>query len=146
MLDFSLSDQVFARARVADVSSVNLWLGAGVMLEYPLEEAQALLERQLAGCKQQLEVVQWEHEYIKDQLTTTEVRRRAAAGGVLGRRRRIDACGALASEPPVELCSRHQHASRAPAAGLDGPRVQLGRAESASGRGGGGGRMNVGVG
>lgn len=33
-----------------------------------------LLEQQLAGCKQQLEVVQWEHEYIKDQLTTTEVR------------------------------------------------------------------------
>ncbi|EFN58028.1 hypothetical protein CHLNCDRAFT_20219 [Chlorella variabilis] len=95
VLDFSLSDQVFARARVADVSSVNLWLGAGVMLEYPLEEAQALLERQLAGCKQQLEVVQWEHEYIKDQLTTTEVsmarvynwdvqNRRAAGAGAAG--------------------------------------------------------------
>jgi prefoldin subunit 5 len=73
VLDFSLSDQVYARARVADVESVNLWLGAGVMLEYPLPEARALLERQLTGCKQQLEVVQWEHEYIKDQLTTTEV-------------------------------------------------------------------------
>ncbi|KAL4858435.1 Prefoldin subunit 3 [Chlorella vulgaris] len=73
VLDFSLSDQVYARARVSDVASVNLWLGAGVMLEYPLGEAQALLERQLAGCKQQLKVVQWEHEYIKDQLTTTEV-------------------------------------------------------------------------
>lgn len=73
VLDFSLSDQVYARARLADVSSVNLWLGAGVMLEYSLEDAKALLERQLAGCKQQLEVVQWEHDYIKDQLTTTEV-------------------------------------------------------------------------
>ncbi len=39
MLDFSLSDQVYARARLADVSSVNLWLGAGVMLEYSLEDA-----------------------------------------------------------------------------------------------------------
>jgi hypothetical protein len=78
VLDFSLSDQVYARARVSDVASVNLWLGAGVMLEYPLGEAQALLERQLVGCKQQLKVVQWEHEYIKDQLTTTEVR---GAGG-----------------------------------------------------------------
>ena len=73
VLDFSLSDQVYARARVADVEAVNLWLGAGVMLEYSLADAQALLDRQLAGCKQQLEVVQWEHEYIKDQLTTTEV-------------------------------------------------------------------------
>jgi hypothetical protein len=73
VLDFSLSDQVYARARVADVASVNLWLGAGVMLEYGLPEARALLERQLSGCSHQLEVVQWEHEYIKDQLTTTEV-------------------------------------------------------------------------
>lgn len=40
VLDFSLSDQVFARARVADVTSVNLWLGADVMLQYPLGEAQ----------------------------------------------------------------------------------------------------------
>lgn len=39
VLDFSLSDQVYARARLADVSSVNLWLGAGVMLEYSLEDA-----------------------------------------------------------------------------------------------------------
>lgn len=40
VLDFSLSDQVFARARLADVAAVNLWLGAGVMLEYSLEDAQ----------------------------------------------------------------------------------------------------------
>jgi prefoldin subunit 5 len=80
VLDFSLSDQVYARARVADVEAVNLWLGAGVMLEYSLADAQALLERQLAGCKQQLEVVQWEHEYIKDQLTTTEVGWREGGG------------------------------------------------------------------
>ncbi|PRW56744.1 Prefoldin subunit 3 [Chlorella sorokiniana] len=73
VLDFSLSDQVYARARLAEVSSVNLWLGAGVMLEYSLQDAKELLERQLAGCKQQLEVVQWEHDYIKDQLTTMEV-------------------------------------------------------------------------
>ena len=30
-------------------------------------------ERQIEGCKRQLAVVQFEHEYIKDQLTTTEV-------------------------------------------------------------------------
>lgn len=43
VLDFSLSDSVYARARLADVQAVNLWLGAGVMLEYALEDAQALL-------------------------------------------------------------------------------------------------------
>lgn len=40
----------------------------------PPPAPQALLETQLAGCARQLAVVQWEHEYIKDQLTTTEVR------------------------------------------------------------------------
>lgn len=73
VLDFSLSDQVFARAKVADVTSVNLWLGADVMLEYDLLDAQQLLQTQLEGCGKQLAVVQWEHDYIKDQLTTTEV-------------------------------------------------------------------------
>lgn len=39
VLDFSLSDQVFARGKLQDVEAVNLWLGAGVMLEYRLEDA-----------------------------------------------------------------------------------------------------------
>ncbi len=46
MLDFALSEQIYAKARVADVSSVALWLGADVMLEYPLDEAKQLLVRE----------------------------------------------------------------------------------------------------
>ena len=42
-LDFGLSQQVYAEARVKDVTSVGLWLGADVMLDYPLEEAKQLL-------------------------------------------------------------------------------------------------------
>lgn len=45
ILDFSLSDQVYARARIDNVDSVGLWLGAGVMVEYALEEAKSLLVR-----------------------------------------------------------------------------------------------------
>ena len=45
-LDFGLSEQIFARAHVKDVTSVALWLGADVMLEYPLQEAKELLVRQ----------------------------------------------------------------------------------------------------
>ena len=47
LLDFGLSEQIFAKATVKDVSSVGLWLGADVMLEYPLEEAKQLLVRAL---------------------------------------------------------------------------------------------------
>lgn len=42
-LDFSLSEQVYAKAKVKDVTSVGLWLGADVMLDYPLEDARQLL-------------------------------------------------------------------------------------------------------
>ena len=74
VLDFALSDQVFARARLAaGVEHVALWLGAGVMLEYPLDEAHELLRTQLAGCERQSLVVQQEADFIRDQLTTTEV-------------------------------------------------------------------------
>jgi hypothetical protein len=43
VLDYALSDNVFARARVSAAPSVHLWLGAGVMLEYELGEAKQLL-------------------------------------------------------------------------------------------------------
>ena len=36
---------MFGRAKLQDVQTVNLWLGASVMLEYPIEEAKALLVR-----------------------------------------------------------------------------------------------------
>lgn len=43
LVDFAISDQAYAKAKVPVTDSVNLWLGANVMLEYPLEEAKALL-------------------------------------------------------------------------------------------------------
>lgn len=49
VLDFALSEQAYARARLSGVEAVNLWLGAGVMLEYSLGDAQALLVRGAAG-------------------------------------------------------------------------------------------------
>jgi hypothetical protein len=43
-IDFALSDNIYARAKLSScINSVNLWLGAGVLLEYPLDEAQSLL-------------------------------------------------------------------------------------------------------
>lgn len=45
VLDYQLADNVFAKARVKPVNTVNLWLGANVMLEYELQEAITLLVR-----------------------------------------------------------------------------------------------------
>lgn len=44
-LDYSLSEQIHSSAKLKDVRSVKLWLGADVMLEYELEEAKHVLVR-----------------------------------------------------------------------------------------------------
>lgn len=72
-LDFSLSDQVYARAKLQKAGYVGLWLGAGIMVEYSLEEAKSLLEEQLASCVRQLDTLVKDCEYVRDQVTTTEV-------------------------------------------------------------------------
>lgn len=43
VVDFPLADQAYARATMSEVESVGIWLGAGVMVEYPLDEARELL-------------------------------------------------------------------------------------------------------
>ncbi|KAK9819862.1 hypothetical protein WJX72_003433 [[Myrmecia] bisecta] len=73
LFDFQLSDQVYAKAVVKDVQTVNLWLGANVMLEYPLDEAVVLLMENLKQCEQNLETAKRDIATIKDFVTTTEV-------------------------------------------------------------------------
>jgi prefoldin subunit 5 len=72
-LDFSLADQVYARAKLQKAGYVGLWLGAGVMVEYSLDEAKELLEEQLSSAKKQLETLTKDLEYVRDQVTTSEV-------------------------------------------------------------------------
>lgn len=42
-VDYSLAEQVHATAKLKDVTSVKLWLGADIMLEYELDEAKDVL-------------------------------------------------------------------------------------------------------
>lgn len=73
VVDFELSEQVYAKAKLADVTAVNLWLGAGVMVEYPLQEARDLLAQNLANCKANMETNAKDLEYIRDNATILEV-------------------------------------------------------------------------
>lgn len=71
--DFSLAGEVYAKATVRNITSVNLWLGANVMLEYPLDEAKALLDEQLENALTSLDRYNKEADKIKDFITTTQV-------------------------------------------------------------------------
>ena len=48
---FLLSDQVYAKAETIPSDTVCLWLGANVMLEYSLEDAEKLLSENLSNAE-----------------------------------------------------------------------------------------------
>jgi len=71
--NFLLSDQVYIDAHVPPTDKIYLWLGANVMLEYSLEEARALLTKNLETAIKNLAQIDIDLDYLRDQITTTEV-------------------------------------------------------------------------
>ncbi|CAI7783565.1 unnamed protein product [Closterium sp. NIES-53] len=72
-LDYVLADGVFARADVKDADSVCLWLGANVMVEYPFDEALALLARNEENATSSLGNIDGDLLFVRDQINITEV-------------------------------------------------------------------------
>ena len=72
--NFLLSDNIWAKAKVPNTcGKVGLWLGANVMVEYTYKEAVALLGKNLANAEDKIKEVDNDLDFLKDQLTTTEV-------------------------------------------------------------------------
>lgn len=70
---FELNDTLYAHAEIEPVDTVNLWLGANIMLAYPLDEAVELLKRNLSGAEKTLEAIMADMDFLRDQLTVCEV-------------------------------------------------------------------------
>lgn len=70
---FLLSEQVFAKAIVPPTDKVCLWLGANVMLEYTLDDAQELMVKNIEAAKKNLGYVEHDLDFVRDQFTTMEV-------------------------------------------------------------------------
>lgn len=70
---FLMSSQLYSKARIPPTKTVCLWLGANVMLEYPLEEAKALLTKNLSTSSGNLKQIDGDLEFLRDQITTSEV-------------------------------------------------------------------------
>jgi len=70
---FLLSDLLYSRAVIEPTDNVCLWLGANVMLEYTLKDAQALLKKNHDSAKKNLAQVHHDLDFLRDQMTTTEV-------------------------------------------------------------------------
>ncbi|RQM07583.1 hypothetical protein DH86_00002046 [Scytalidium sp. 3C] len=70
---FELNDTLYAKAHVPPTDEVYLWLGANVMLSYPIDEAEELLASKLAAAKQNLANCEEDLDFLREQITTMEV-------------------------------------------------------------------------
>jgi len=70
---FEVAEGMYATAKLHDLGSVCLWLGANVMVEYSFGEAVALLTKNLEGAKKTISTIEEDLNFLKDQITTTEV-------------------------------------------------------------------------
>merc|ERR1711881_568054 len=72
---FQLGNCLYANANIPtnEDSRVCLWLGANVMLEYTYDEALELLTNNFTQASETIESLDNDLDFIKDQITTTEV-------------------------------------------------------------------------
>ena len=68
---FELNDTLYAKALVPPTEEVYLWLGANVMLSYPIEEAESLLEAKLSAAKQNLVNCEEDLDFLREQITVS---------------------------------------------------------------------------
>ena len=72
--NFLVSDNIWAKAKIPnDTGKVGLWLGANVMVEYTYDDAVKLLCKNLAQAEEKLAETDGDIDYLKDQITTSEV-------------------------------------------------------------------------
>ncbi|KAK4653693.1 peptide chain release factor 1 [Podospora pseudocomata] len=70
---FELNDTLYAKAKIGRTEEVYLWLGANVMLSYPIEEAEELLDGKLEAARRSLRNCEEDLDFLREQITTMEV-------------------------------------------------------------------------
>jgi len=70
---FPLTDNCHAKAEIPPTDRVCLWLGANVMLEYSIEEAENLLKSSNLNASESISKLDSNLAFLRDQITTTEV-------------------------------------------------------------------------
>jgi prefoldin subunit 5 len=94
---FSLQDTLYAKATIkpAEIDEVYLWLGANVMVAYPLAEADELLQGKLEKAKDSLVAAEEDLEFLRVQITTLEVAIARVHNWDVGEKRKLKSQGKL---------------------------------------------------
>ncbi|KXL47214.1 hypothetical protein M433DRAFT_142603 [Acidomyces richmondensis BFW] len=90
---FELNDTLFAKANVPKTDEVYLWLGANVMLSYPLNEAEDLLVSKLKAAQSSLANCEEDLDFLREQITTMEVATARVYNWDVSQRRKEKATG-----------------------------------------------------
>ncbi|KAK3069057.1 peptide chain release factor 1 [Teratosphaeriaceae sp. CCFEE 6253] len=90
---FELNDTLYAKAAVPRTEEVYLWLGANVMLSYPLTEAEELLQSKLSAAQSSLENCDEDLDFLREQITTMEVATARVYNWDVNERRKEKAAG-----------------------------------------------------
>ncbi|TKA22390.1 hypothetical protein B0A50_08272 [Salinomyces thailandicus] len=90
---FELNDTLFAKAQIPQTDEVYLWLGANVMLSYPIPEAETLLHEKLKAAQASLENCEEDLDFLREQITTMEVATARVYNWDVGQRRKDKAEG-----------------------------------------------------
>lgn len=88
---FPLQDTLYAHATVdtKKLDEVYLWLGANVMVAYPLQEAETLLTEKLEKAQGSLKAAEEDLEFIRVQTTTLEVATARVHNWDVGEKRKL---------------------------------------------------------
>ncbi|KAG7418446.1 putative prefoldin subunit 3 [Fusarium oxysporum f. sp. rapae] len=70
---FELNDTLYSKAKIPATEEVYIWLGANVMLSYPIDEAETLLSSKLSTAKTSLSNCEEDLDFLREQITTMEV-------------------------------------------------------------------------
>lgn len=66
---FELNETLHAKAKIPPTDEVYIWLGANVMLSYPIEEAEQLLDSKLKAATQSLQNCEEDLDFLREQIT-----------------------------------------------------------------------------
>lgn len=92
---FPLQDTLYAHATldIPKIDEVYLWLGANVMVAYPLLDAETMLQEKLDKAKESLKAAEEDLEFIRVQVTTLEVATARVHNWDVGEKRKLKGKG-----------------------------------------------------
>ena len=68
---FELNETLYAKAEVPPTDEVYIWLGANVMLSYPIDEAETLLDSKYKAAKQSMTNCEEDLDFLREQITVS---------------------------------------------------------------------------